>query len=153
MKWTWDKFGYNVPRELTRDPDLILALLNLASERSACVSFFPDFGRAIVTSKLDISPSREELIRASRECDWDIDYYSEDGLNAIQSLAKADLGRIELINSEFAAILIQNGAYSLDDVSVLPPERLAALLNVDTGIADEMIVRADEICDTDEEAK
>jgi hypothetical protein len=46
--------------------------------------------------------------------------------------------------------LIQNGIFSLDDVSVLPRERLAALLNVDTGVADEMIDRADEICDTDE---
>jgi hypothetical protein len=61
--------------------------------------------------------------------------------------------RIELINSESASILIQNGILSLDDVSVLPPERLAVLLNVDAIIADAIIMCADEICDTDEEAK
>lgn len=153
MKWTWDKFGYSVPQEPTRDPDLILASLNLASEQSARVQFFPDLGRAIVTSNMKRALARSDLIRASRESHWDVDYYSENDLDTIKRLAATELKRIELIDAETASNLIQNGVFSLEDVSVFPPERLAAILNVDARIANDMISRADEICNTDDEAK
>jgi hypothetical protein len=130
MKWTWDKFGYSVPREPVRDPELILALLNLPSDQSARVQFFPDVCRAIVASNAHTTLTRSDLIRASRESDWDVEYYTENDLSAIKRLAAAELTRIELINSESASILIQNGVFSLEDVSVLPPERIAAILTV-----------------------
>jgi hypothetical protein len=149
MKWTWDKFGYRVPRNPSSDTGFILASLNLLSDQSARVQFFPDLGRAIVTTNANRTFAPSDLIGASRESDWDVEYYAENDLDTIKRSAAAVLTRIKFITCESASILIQNGVLSLDDVSVLPPKRLAAILNIDVPIADAIIDCADEICASD----
>ncbi len=106
MKWTWDKFGYNVSREPSRDPELILASLNLVSDQSASVQFFPDLYRAVVTSKTQITLSRADLIKVSRECDWDVEHYTENEWNALKKLAFSELMRIGLITSDSASEVV-----------------------------------------------
>jgi hypothetical protein len=125
----------------------------LSSDQSTRVQFFPDLGRAIVTTNANRSFARSDLISASRESVWDVECYAENDLDTIKRSAATVLTRIKLISCESASILIQNGVFSLDDLSVLLPARLAAILNVDVPIADAIIECADEICASDEEAK
>ncbi len=151
MKWAWDKFGYIIrdssssDRAPVRDRELILALLNMTSVSEAKVLFFPDLGRAVVTSKEPATLTRIDQFRASRESKWDVVYYTESDWIALQRRAEVELQRVDSLNPDAVHTLIQNGIITLDDVAVLPPDRMAALLNIDIQVADKIIEQADAI--------
>lgn len=151
MKWTWDKFGYILIdssgscRDTVRDRELILALLSITSMKDARVRFFPDLGRAVVTSREPATLTLTDRFRANRESHWDVEYYTESEWIALQRKADWELQRLDAIDDDAARTLIQNGIITLDDVAVLPPERIAELLNIDTQAADKIIERADAI--------
>ena len=155
MKWTWDKFGYITTdssfgdRDPVRDRELILALLNMTSVKDAKVHFFPELGRAVVTSTEPVTLTGDDQFRANRESLWDVEYYTESDWIAIQRKAEAELQRVEALDADAATTLIQNGIITFDDVSVLPPERLAELLIIDIHAADAIIEQADAIMATD----
>lgn len=151
MKWTWDKFGYITTnsscsdRDPVRDRELILALLNMTSVKDAKVHFFPELDRAVVTSAELVTLTRDDLSRANRESHWDVEYYTVSDWIALQLKAEVELQRLDHLNAETARTLIENGIITLDDVAVLPPERLAELLNIDVQAADKIIEQADAI--------
>ena len=155
MKWTWDKFGYIATdssfsdRDPVRDRELILALLNMTSVKDATVHFFPELGRAVVTSTEPVTLTHDDRFRANRESHWDVEYYTESDWIAIQRKAELELQRVEALNADAARTLIQDGVITFDDVAVLSPERLAELLNIDILAADKIIEQADEIMATD----
>jgi hypothetical protein len=151
MKWTWDKFGYiatnssSSDRDPVRDHDRILALLNMTSVDDAKVHFFPVLGRAVVTSTEPVALTTDDLSRANRESHWGVEYYTESDWIAIQCKAEAELQRVDALNAEAAHALIQNGVITLDDVAIIPPERLSALLDIDIEASDAIIDHADAI--------
>lgn len=155
MKWTWDKFGYittdssSSDRDPVRDPELILALLNMTSVKDATVHFFPELGRAVVTSIEPVTLTRDDQFRANRESLWDVEYYTESDWITIRRKAEAELQRVDAVDADAARTLIQNGIITLDDVAVFSPERLAELLNIDIHAADAIIEQADAIMATD----
>ncbi len=155
MKWTWDKFGYitmdssSTDRDPVRDRELILALLNMTSVKDAKVHFFPELGRAVVTSTETVTLTRDDRFRAGREAHWSVEYYTESDWIVIQRKAEVELERVDALDADAARTLIQNGVITLDDVAVLSPERLAELLNIDIQAADAIIEQADAIIATD----
>ena len=155
MKWTWDKFGYittdssSSDRDPVRDRELILALLNMTSVKDATVHFFPELGRAVVTSTEPVTLTRDDRFRANRESHWDVEYYTESDWIATQRKAEEELQRVDALNADAARTLIENGIITLDDVAVLSPERLAELLNIDILAAGKIIEQADAIMATD----
>lgn len=155
MKWTWDKFGYittdlsSRDQDPMRDREIILAKLNITSVKDAKVYFFPELGRAVVTSTEPVPLTLGNLSSTNRESHWSVEYYTQSDWIAILRKAEVELQRVDALDAEADRALIQNGVLTLDDVAVLPPERLAELLNIDIQVADAIIEQADAIMSND----
>jgi N utilization substance protein A len=151
MKWTWDKFGIPVsppesgPTPMDRNPEeVILDCLKLTNTSGVRVQFYDFVGRAIVTlNATDIATSLENSRIASRQSGWDVDIYTVAQHEQIKQRAVRDFTLIETITPELARTLVDHGYFTFDDLSLIEPDVLMKLGQLDTETVDAIIEQSE----------
>jgi N utilization substance protein A len=113
------------------------------------VFLYPRLGRAIVLVKEDqlslaIGRRGQNVRLASKLVGWDIEIMTLDELNEGIDRAEAWFSQVPGITPELVEAFITEGFLSFDDLTFLEPAEMAELGGIDEGLAEEIIVYAEE---------
>jgi N utilization substance protein A len=108
----------------------------------------PMLGRVIVLVKEDqlslaIGKKGQNVRLASKLVGWDIEVMTREELDEQLDRSVQAFSQVPHVAEELAELLVSQGFFSFDDLSVIEPDQLAELGNLTAGQCDEIVAYAD----------
>ncbi|MDR1959302.1 MAG: transcription termination factor NusA [Planctomycetaceae bacterium] len=115
-------------------------------------------GRAVVLVKPDqrslaIGRKGQNVRLASKLCGWDIDVRTREDLENVLETTLGGYLELEGMTDELADLLVAEGFLSFDDLSIIEPDDLMSLGNLDEETAAHIIEQAEERAEEEENQK
>lgn len=147
IKWAWGDLGVNIVRPpMVADPARILKWISFPDSKSITIRFYPELGRAIAIITGCSEPLHVPLNmiqNASKNSGWDVDIVSDGEFDERNRTARLKFEQIDGVNQETATILIENGYFGYDDLSIVEPKWLSTIANLAIDLVDSIIEEAD----------
>jgi predicted flap endonuclease-1-like 5' DNA nuclease len=159
MRWTWDKFGFELhctpPQPVAEaeperklapsDPvsQVLLQCLHLGHIEGVQVHFYEAIGKAVVlVPAKEVNPTWHEISDATRQSGWNVEVFAAARFERLRRLAFNDFNAIDCVGPQLALRLVDHGFFTLQELAQVDPKVLMRLGELDGAQADEIIQQA-----------
>jgi len=116
----------------------------------------PMLGRVITLVREDqlslaIGKKGQNVRLASKLVGWDIEVMTREELDEQLDLSVTAFSKVPHVTADLAEMLVSQGFFSFDDLSVIEPDQLQELSGLSEAECDEIVARADEESEKQEE--